>query len=314
MKSGNINRRKFLGIFTAAGSLAFIPTILWDRTSASILTTATTLDKIPDISVVKSSDYYQAAIEAVNMLGGINKFVKKGSRTGILINGGFKNKGTYTNPDVSLALIKMCFDAGASEVMIFRADDKNYWSQAKNYPTHSEILEKVTHSTSNIKVKIDKGLILKEAEVVKELKELDTLINIPIGKHHDGSMITCCLKNMMGLNTRSTNSFFHTSSGEQGLSTNEYLAQCIADLNLLRKPDLCVVDSTIFITNNGPHGPGELRQEDKIIAGNDPVAIDAYFAKVFGLGEGDVLATQYAAKHGIGEADLSKVIIEEKIL
>jgi uncharacterized protein (DUF362 family) len=308
MKSAKISRRKFLKIFTAAGSLALIPSGLWDRVSASAL------NKIPDISVVKSSDYYQAAIEAVNMLGGIKKFVKKGSRVGLLINGGFKNKGTYTNPDISLALLKICYDAGASDVMIFRADDKNYWSQAKNYSSHSSYLDKVTRSTSNTKIKIDKGVILKEAEVVKELTELDALINIPIGKHHDGAMITCCLKNMMGLTTRSTNTFFHTQSEQQGLTSTEHLAQCIADLNLIRKPDLCIVDSTIFIINNGPHGPGELRQEDKIIAGTDPVAIDTYFAKLFGLGASDVLSTQYAAKHSIGEVDLSKIIIEEKIL
>jgi uncharacterized protein (DUF362 family) len=264
--------------------------------------------------VVKSSDYYQATLEAVNMLGGIKKFVKKDSKVGILINGGFKNKGTFTNPDVSFAILKLCFDAGASEVMIFRADDKNYWKQAKNYSTHSAYLDKVTYTASNLKVAIEKGIILKEAEVVKELTELDTLINIPIGKHHDGAMITACLKNIMGLATRSTNSFFHTQSDDQGLSSNEHLAQCIADLNLIRKPDLCIIDASLFILNNGPFGPGELKQEDKIIAGTDPVAMDAYFARLFGLGEGDVLSTIYAAKHGIGISDLSKITVEEKLL
>jgi uncharacterized protein (DUF362 family) len=309
MESGRLNRRKFLGLFTAAGSLAFVPSGLIKRAYP------VNFIKIPDISVVKSSDYYQAAIETVNMLGGINKFVKKDSKVGILINGGFKNKGTYTNPDISLAIIKMCYDAGASEVMIFRADDKSYWSQAKYYSTHSAYLEKVTHSNTNTKIKIEKGVILKEAEIVKELLELDTLINMPVGKHHDGAMITCCLKNMMGLTTRSTNAFFHTrESDEQVLTSNEHLAQCIADLNLIRKPDLCIIDSTVFILNNGPFGPGELKQEDKIIAGTDPVAMDTYFAKIFGLAKDDVLSTVYAAKHGIGQNDLSKIIIEEKLL
>lgn len=307
MKTNTIGRRKFLGLFTAAGSLALIPSIFWDQAKAS-----TILKKIPDIAVVKSTDYYKATVEAVNMLGGISKFVKSGTKVGLLINGAFKNKGTITNPDVALAVLKMCYDAGASEVVIFRASDKSYWSKAINYESHSGMLEKVTHSNQLQKLPITKGIILKEAEVARELTEIDTFINIPVSKQHDGSFITCCLKNMMGMASRSTNVYFHSPEKDKGLTGEEHLAQCIADLNLIRKPDLCIVDSTIYITTNGPFGPGEIRQDDKVMAGTDPVAIDALFAKIFGHERGIVLSTEYAAKHGIGEADLAKVTIEEK--
>jgi uncharacterized protein (DUF362 family) len=308
MKPIKVSRRKFLGTFAAAGSLALIPSSIFGRFSSQAL------NEVPDIAVVKSADYYLATVEAVNMLGGIDKFVKKGSKVGLLINGGFKNKGTFTNPDVSLAILKLCFDAGASEVMTFKASEKDYWSQAKNYATHTVYLDKTTKSAANMIVKIDKGILLKEAEMVKELFELDTLINIPVSKQNGGSMISCCLKNMMGLNTRVTNKAFHVESDQQGFTSDEYLGQCIADLNLVRKPDLCIVDATVFIINNGPHGPGELMQEDKIIAGTDPVAIDVYFANMRGHGPEDVLATKYSIKHGIGQSDLSKVVIEEKVI
>jgi len=309
MKENKIGRRKFLGLFTAAGSLALIPSILWDQVKASSI-----LNKVPDIVLVKSTDYYKAAVEAVNMLGGISKFVRPGSKVGLLINGAFQNKGTITNPDVALAVVKMCYDAGASELIIFRASEKTYWSKAVNYESHVGLLEKVKHSHELQKLTIAKGIILKEVEVAKEITEIDTFINIPVSKQHGGSFITCCLKNMMGIASRNTDVYFHSPEKDKGLTGEEHLAQCIADLNLIRKPDLCIVDSTVYITTNGPFGPGEIRQDDKVMAGTDPVAIDALFAKIFGYERGIVLSTEYAAKHGIGEADLTKVIIEEKCI
>ena len=39
-----------------------------------------------------------------------------------------------------------------------------------------------------------------------------------------------------------------------------FLAQCVADMNTLRKPHLCVADATEFFLTSGPAGPGELRK------------------------------------------------------
>jgi uncharacterized protein (DUF362 family) len=40
--------------------------------------------------------------------------------------------------------------------------------------------------------------------------------------------------------------------------------------------NLCVVDATIVLGTNGPAGPGDLLKPQKIVAGTDPVAVDAY--------------------------------------
>lgn len=309
MKSSNIDRRKFIGLFTAIGSMTIVPSIIWDQAKASVAG-----NTLPDMAVAKSGDYYKAAIEAVNMLGGIDKFVKPNAKVGLLINGAFTNKATFTNPDIAFAVLKMCFDAGASEIYVFRANDNKYWEKSTKYEEHKELLKKVKFSTGTQNFTIPKGKILKEAEMVKEIAEIDTLINIPISKHHDGSFITCCLKNMMGMASRSTNVKFHSPTKESGLTGEEFLAQCIADLNLVRKPDLHVVDTTVFITTNGPFGPGELQQEDKVIAGTDPIAIDAFFANILGLEKGIVLSTEYGAKHGLGNANFASLKIEEKTI
>jgi hypothetical protein len=75
----------------------------------------------------------------------------------------------------------------------------------------------------------------------------------------------------MGVNANASNQFFHAGSGAKSEYADvPFLAQCVADLNTLRKPDLCVADATEFLLTNGPAGPGELRRLDKVILGTDP--------------------------------------------
>jgi uncharacterized protein (DUF362 family) len=122
----------------------------------------------------------------------------------------------------------------------------------------------------------------------------------------------------MGACSSSTNRFFHQGSGKGGLlryfryyDNIEFLSQCIADVNSIRKPDLCIVDATEFITTNGPAGPGELKQAQKIVAGTNCVSVDAYCATLLGMKPDDVLMVRYASELGLGEKDLSKLAIKE---
>ena len=90
-----------------------------------------------------------------------------------------------------------------------------------------------------------------------------------------------------------------------------FLSQCIADVNLVRQPNLCVVDATEFVTTNGPSGPGEIKRAHKVIAGTNCVSVDAYCSTVLGLVPHDVLMIQYAHEHGLGETDVKKFAIKE---
>lgn len=123
---------------------------------------------------------------------------------------------------------------------------------------------------------------------------------------------------MMGACTSSTNKFFHQGSGKGGLlkyfryyDDIDFLSQCIADVNLVRKPDLCIVDATEFLTTNGPAGPGESKKAQKIVAGTNIVSVDAYCSTLFGLQPQDVLMIRYAYEHNLGEIDLSKITVKE---
>jgi len=162
---------------------------------------------------------------------------------------------------------------------------------------------------SDIDGAIDGAVELKNVEIIKKISEVDVFINIPILKHHGSTILTGALKNMMGLCTRKTNVTFHLGSGVR--NDPEYLGQCIADLNLVRKPDLTVADAIEFITGNGPAGPGPLKRLDLVVASPDPVAIDAFGATCLDAEPSDVISVKRAYEHGIGEMDLSKLSIME---
>ena len=131
-------------------------------------------------------------------------------------------------------------------------------------------------------------------------------------KDHSGTNITCNLKNMMGANSNATNQFFHKGSGSKtAYGDVSFLSQCIADMNTLISPALCVVDAGEVLTTNGPAGPGKVKKINKVIAGVNPVSVDSYCSTLLGLKPGDVKMISMAQKLKLGNADLTKLKIKE---
>jgi uncharacterized protein (DUF362 family) len=273
----------------------------------------------PDLCKVKSTDYYNATFRAVHELGGIKRFVPAGSSVGFLINSGFEEPGTYPHPDIALALLFLCWEAGAGEIVMLQPVLNEYWRRSEKFAQHRFIINELEQVKTNefpavyneddfrMMESIDGAVSLKNVEIVKKVSEVDVFISVPILKHHGSTILTGALKNMMGLTTRKTNVTFHLGSGVR--NDPEYLAQCIADLNLVRKPDLTVADAIEFITGNGPSGPGPLKRMDVVIAGTDPVAVDAFGATCLDMAPSDVLTVSRAHDLGIGEMDLEKLSI-----
>lgn len=272
-------------------------------------------DDIIDISVVKGTDYFESTRKAVELIGGIDKFVPKGSTVGLLVNARpwWKLHGSHTNTDIVISCLKMCLDAGAKEIKYLANLSEDFWTRSELSKKYTKEIESIKmHSETYIEKQIPKGKSLKKAKMLKDLFECDVFINIPIAKHHKGSKLTATLKNLMGTSTRETNEFFHSGTGAEGSYDDvDHLCQCIADLNLIKKPDLCIVDATEFLITNGPAGPGELKRFDKVIAGTDVVGIDSYCATLLGLDPKENLMIKKAHQHKIGEIDLKKLKIKE---
>lgn len=308
-----IGRRDFLKKsakigFSAAVGCSFLSCSAGEKAASPV-------EDAVDISVAHGSDYYASTVKALEGLGGMETIVPKGARVAILPNSQSKNPGTFTNPDVIRAVVEMCKKAGAAEVNCLT------WLKPENWEA-SGLDAAVKEAGANLKfveseeanfmaVPVQGWKAHEELMIMKELYNNDVFIDMPITKDHAGNKFTGTLKNLMGLNYRPNNRLFHREDWTTNPESIQFLDQCIVDLNKAVTPTLCVVDATEFITTNGPFGPGELIKPQKVIAGQDRVAIDAYCASLWGLTGGDIFAIKLGFEQGLGEMDLGKVRIKE---
>jgi uncharacterized protein (DUF362 family) len=211
-----------------------------------------------------------------------------------------------TNPWVVATLVKLAFEAGAGGVKVM---DYPYGGAAASAYAKSGIQQQVQaaggemvvmSSRKFVSTRIPRGKWLKKTDVYDDILKADVLINVPILKSHGSARITAGMKNLMGI--------VRDRPGMHGS-----LAQAIADLNTLIRPQLTVLDAVRILTAHGPSG-GNLRDVKKldiVAASPDIVAIDAYAAQVFGLKPNDLAYVRIGAAMGLGQSDLSKLKLEQ---
>jgi len=263
-----------------------------------------------ELCAVTGTDPYQATLKAMEQLGGIGRFVPTGATVGLLINHQFRNPGAHVNPDVAAAVATLCWEAGAKSILSLKDERFTYWRREGRLP---DAVRKMTPCSGNyVAVEVPRGQALRKAEVVKEFLDADVLINVSVAKDHEGTRYACVLKNAMGALTYGTCQFFHFGHGKGGWYGDvEFLSQCVADLNLLRKPDLAVADATTILTSDGHFGPGKLAKPNVVVAGVSAVRVDAYAARFLGLDARRIPMIVRSAALGLGEADPAKVKVRE---
>jgi uncharacterized protein (DUF362 family) len=282
----------------------------------SAIAPAADVAAVVDVAVVSGTDYGAMTLKAVDLVGGIGRFVGKGAKVALLPNVQSKNPGTFTKPEILRAVVRMCKEAGAKEIACLSLLTPGHWSGAgldKIVAEEGIGLKIVADDPANFKsVPIQSGAAISDLQIVKDLFDYDLFINIPITPDPAGNKFTGTMKNLMGLNSRTHNrANFHKPNWTTDPEAIAHLDTCIVDMNLPLKPALNIVDATEIIRTNGPMGPGELIKPGKIVAGTDRVAVDAYCASILGLKAEDIISIRKAAERKLGQIDLSKVKLRE---
>jgi len=114
------------------------------------------------------------------------------------------------------------------------------------------------------------------------IKNADLRINIPKIKYMELTKISCALKNIFGCNPYPKKFKYHSR-----------LSETIVALNNILKFDLCIVDG-IIVSGIQP------RKLGLVMAGQDPVAIDAAASQIAGINPNSVRHIMLAASEGIG--------------
>jgi uncharacterized protein (DUF362 family) len=306
-----IPRREFVKrSLTLAGAAVLSPFPSFGRPAAQ--------DGLPDLVSVKGADAYTATLKALDLAGGLNRFLGKSGKIGLLVNAPawWKLPGSHTSTDLVLAVIESCLKAGFKDIVFLQNPAAGFWDRSQRSASLPDVVKAVkTARGEKTEVTVKGGLALKKARVSRDLLEVDAVIDLPIAKDHAGTRYSGCLKNMMGACADDTNHFFHAGSGaKEEYGDVDFLSQCIADLELVRKPTLCVIDATMVLGDNGPAGPGTLLRPGRVVVGTDPVAVDASAAGLLGRAAADIAMLKKAAAHGIGKMDTSKMKIKEGIV
>lgn len=290
-----------LGLMTGAGRLV-LPEEVWAM--APLATPQ------PVVAKVQGTNYAQITGDAIQALGGMKKFVNPGEVVVVKPNMAWDRPpemAANANPAVVRQVVEMCLEAGAKKVTVL----DNTCHDARKAYTNSGIKAAVegikdpravveyVDDRGFVEVKIEKAKALKKWYFYKEILEADRFINIPIAKNHSEARLTMCLKNMMG-----------AIGGWRG-RIHVGLHQNIADMNLVLRPDLHVLDATRIMLKNGPSGgkPDDVAVKNLVFAGTDPVALDAIGTGLFGMKPEDIGYITRAHQAGRGEMDLNKIKI-----
>ncbi len=259
-----------------------------------------------EIAVVTGDGEENITFQAVGLMGGMGRFVKKGQKVVIKPNIAWNRnveQAANTHPEVVKALVKMCRQAGASQVVVID-NTCNPWNLT--YVTSG--IEAAVKEAGGLmkppvsfkKVTLEKAVVLKEAEVLEEVLAADVVINVPVVKVHGSqARVTISMKNLMGV--VKDRGFFHRSD----------LNRCIAEISSFVRPVLTVLDATRVLLTRGPQGPGEVKVLKTVAAGTDFVALDTYGATLLGVNPETVGHIQIAAEMGLGEKDLARVRIRK---
>ena len=297
-----MNRRDFLkGLAAGGAALNWAPRLLADPAVAPA--------DAPVLAAVEGDAPAAITKESIAVLGGMKRFVRKGDKVLIKPNIGWDRTpemAACTNPDVVKALVELAEEAGAKSVTVI----DNTTNQAKRCYVRSGILDAAKAAgaampyvdETRVKRTALKGEWLKEWDILLDVLEADKIINVPIAKHHSLCRLTMGMKNWLG------------AIGGARNQLHQNLDRAMVDLAAFFKPALTVLDAYRILVRNGPQGGrvSDTKLVRTVVAGTDPVAVDAMGATFFDIRPQELLYLKLAQERGLGKFELERLRIEKR--
>lgn len=258
-----------------------------------------------DLAVVTGDSPAKNCLAAVEALGGFGKFVRSGDKVVVKPNPVGSNRperAINTHPEMIEAVVRECLGLGAKEVVVLSNDEIRSFNgngTTAAVERAGGIVRSVQDKSQFREVIVPRGRILRRVEIASDILDADVFINMPIAKHHAGSRVTGAMKNLMGANW--DRQVFHMTD----------LHQCIAELTSAVRHSLVIMDANHVLLTNGPVGPGQVLTARQVIAGIDPVAVDAFSTRYWNLEPGAIPHIRTAYEIGVGEMNIDRLRIRE---
>lgn len=267
--------------------------------------------KVPgavEMAIARGPDAAANVRRAVEAVGGMSRFIKRGERVVVKPNIGWNRlpeQAANSNPEVVAEVVRLVAAAGAGKIWVTDVSVNT----AEQCFARSGI-EKAAGAAGATVVRPDStafrevdvsGKLLHTADVLFPFVEADRIINVPIVKQHGLSRATLAMKNWYGV------------LGGQRVKLHQNIHLSIVDLAAMIKPTLTIMDATRILLANGPTGGSlaDVKRLDTVAVSTDEVALDAFGASLLGLTANDVGFIIEGMKAGLGTPDWKSLKTEE---
>lgn len=258
------------------------------------------------VSVVKCDRYseVQNAVEnAVSLIGGIGKFVKKGDNVVIKPNLVSKKKpeeAVTTNPEFLHAVIVMVEKAGGNVTIAESpggpyntAALKGVYSVCGVDKAIEGTNAKLNFDTSFTEVHFPEGKTVKKIPIINPILNADVIISLPKLKTHAMTSYTGAVKNLFG-------TIPGTYKAELHFRLNERKSFCsmLVDLHECVKPTLSIMDAVWGMEGNGPTA-GQNRHIGLVMASENAHALDLASCYLIDYAPNEVDTVREAIERGL---------------
>jgi uncharacterized protein (DUF362 family) len=245
-----------------------------ENKSSSIVAIAQTAEKHRSPERV-----YSLVKEAIDLLGGIGKFVREGDTVLIKPNQTVfysAEEGCTTDPLVVGALVRLTKEAGAARVIVGESSGGFFNSLECMQITGvaaiaeregAELIDLGSDETPNRNVELASGEIVP---IPVPLLDADVVINAPKAKTHHYEPISGALKNWMGAVNQNWRLDHH--------GNDDSIARFVS-IMAVKKPTLNVVDALIAGEGDGPIA-NQPHWCGCVLASTDPVATDVSICRL----------------------------------
>lgn len=252
----------------------------------------------------------QAVTRAVDELGGIDRFVKKGDRVLLKANlliARTPDKLVTTSPEIVRAAARLVKKAGGKPYI----GDSPAMGTAEKVAAKSGIGDvaraegiEVVNFHQPVEVDNPSGSTFKKYKIDRTILESDVIINLPKLKTHGQMTLTLGVKNLFGVIPGPRKTQWHLAAGADKL----HFAGMLVDLYRKVSPQLTIMDGIVAMHGNGPQN-GDAKQVGLVMASEDAVALDAVICAIVGLRKERMPTLLAAEQMGVGQTNLKNITI-----
>ncbi len=245
-------------------------------------------------------------------LGGMSAFVKHGYKVLVkpnMLSCKEPERAATTHPSVIEAVVRECFEAGASEVWVGDSPPaifgrtEDFWNKTGFAKATEAAGGKMLCFEKAEKANVDLNVLGKDtsASVIKTVFDADLVISLSKMKTHNLTRITGAVKNHFGFIPGFAKALFH----KKFTKVHEFSA-FVTELARTLPVKLHIMDGIEAMDLQGP-ASGRVKKNNILIASENPVAVDFGFCKVVKLNPKSVPIMKYCKSIGWGPSSFDDI-------